>query len=102
MFDKFKQVNELRKMRAQAQVLQKELEKIKETVEVGNYKVTVTGDQKIVLIEMDGEDKKDLVEVINKAMKEVQKKAAKKMLEMGGGLSGLLGNWFFLKRGFII
>lgn len=92
MFDKFKQVNELRKMRAQAQVLQKELEKIKETVEVGNYKVTVTGDQKIVLIEMDGEDKKDLVEVINKAMKEVQKKAAKKMLEMGGGLSGLLGN----------
>jgi len=32
-----------------------------------------------------------MVETINRAMKEVQKKAAKKMMEMGGGLSGLLG-----------
>jgi len=91
MFDKVKQLGELNKMRQQAKSLQKELEVIKETVEEGGYKVTVTGDQKIVYIEHAGEEQKKLTEVINKAFKNVQKKAAKKMMEMGGGLSGLLG-----------
>lgn len=91
-FDKIKQLNELRKMRSQAQALQKELEKVKETVEDDDIQVTVTGDQKIVSLKLDGEERRDVVDTINKAMKEVQKKAAKKMMEMGGGLSGLLGN----------
>lgn len=78
-------------MRQQAKELQKELEVIKETVEEDGYKVTVTGDQKIVFIEHLGEEQKKLTEVINKAIKNVQKKAAKKMMEMGGGLGGLLG-----------
>lgn len=83
--------NELRKMRAQAKALQKELEKIKESVEVGGIKVSVNGAQEIKFIEIDGEERQDLVDAINKAFKKVQKKAAKKMMEMGGGLSGLLG-----------
>ncbi len=91
MFDKFKQINELRKMRSQAMELQKELEKIKESAEKGGMRVVVTGDQKISYIEIDGQERRDLVELINEAMKKVQKEAAKKMLEMGGGLSGLLG-----------
>jgi len=91
MFDKFKQINELRKMRSQAMVLQKELEKIRESEERNGMKVVVTGDQKISYIEINGEERKDLVELINSAMKKVQKEAAKKMLEMGGGLGGLLG-----------
>ena len=91
MFDKFKQLQQLGKMRSQAMELQKELEKIKESAEKGNMRVVVTGDQKVSYIEIDGEDKRELVELINEAMKKVQKEAAKKMLEMGGGLSGLLG-----------
>lgn len=91
MFDKFKQVNELRKMRSQAMALQKELEKIKETVEKKGIKVAVRGDQKIDFIEIDGEARRDLVEAINEALKKVQKEAAKKMMEMGGGLGGLFG-----------
>lgn len=91
MFDKVKQLNELRKMRSQAMALQKELEKIKESVEKNGMKVVVTGDQKISYIEIDGEERRELVELINEAMKKVQKEAAKKMMEMGGGLSGLLG-----------
>ncbi|MEK7112670.1 MAG: YbaB/EbfC family nucleoid-associated protein [Patescibacteria group bacterium] len=91
MFDKLKQLNELRKMRSQALELQKELEKIRESEERGGMKVVVTGDQKVAYIEIDGEERKDLVELINSAMKKVQKEAAKKMMEMGGGLSGLLG-----------
>ncbi len=91
MFDKFKQLGELNKMRQQAQALQKELEKIIETLEKNGWSVSVTGDQKIRYIKKDAEDLKVLVDLINEAMKKVQKEAAKKMMEMGGGLSGLLG-----------
>lgn len=91
MFDKFKQLGELNKMRKQAQELQKELEKIIETVERRGWTVSVTGDQKIRYIKKAGEDMQELVDLINEAMKKVQKESAKKMMEMGGGLSGLLG-----------
>ncbi len=91
MFDKFKQLGELNKMRQKAMELQKELEKIIETVEKHGWSVSVTGDQKIRYIKKDGEDLKELTELINEAMKKVQKESAKKMMEMGGGLGGLLG-----------
>jgi DNA-binding protein YbaB len=91
MFDKFKQLKELNEMRKKAQELQKELEKIVETLEKGGWTVSVTGDQKIRYIKKDGEDLKELVDLINEAMKKVQKESAKKMMEMGGGLGGLLG-----------
>lgn len=91
MFDKFQQLSQLNKMRQQAKVLQEELGKIKESLERKGYKVVVTGDQKIDYLEINGEPQPDLVNLINDGIKAVQKKSAKKMLEMGGGLSGLLG-----------
>lgn len=84
-------MNELRKMRGEAMALQKELGNITEMVEERGIKVVVTADQKIAYLSINGEERKDVVEMINKAFKEVQKKAAKKMMEMGGGLQGLLG-----------
>lgn len=92
MFDKFKQLGELNKMRQQANALQKELEKIIKTLEKRGWSVSVTGDQKVRYIKRGEEDFQELVDLINEAMKDVQKEAAKKMMEMGGGLSGLLGN----------
>jgi DNA-binding protein YbaB len=91
MFDKFKQLGELNKMRQKAMELQKELEKITETVEKHGWQVSVTGDQKIRYIKKDEEDLRELTDLINDAMKKVQKESAKKMMEMGGGLGGLLG-----------
>lgn len=91
MFDKFNKLNDLRKMRSQALELQKELDQIIETHEKGRIKVKVTGSQKIDYIEVDGEEREDIKDAINEAMKSVQKEAAKIMLEKGGGLSGLLG-----------
>jgi len=93
MFDKFQQLGQLNKMRQEAKVMQEELSKIKESLEKKGYKVVVTGDQKVDYIEINGEPQPDLVNVINDAMKSVQKKSAKKMLEMGGGLSGLLSGF---------
>lgn len=93
MFDKLRQLNELRKMRSQAMEMQKELEKIVKTIENHGWTVSVSGDQKVRYIEKKDETAtlESLVETINEAMKEVQKDAAKKMMDMGGGLSGLLG-----------
>lgn len=91
MFDKLQQGKELIKMRQQAKALQKELEKIEHVEEGGGMKIKVNGTQNLVYIKMDDEERDDLVNLINKAMKNVQKKAAKKMMEMGGGLSGLFG-----------
>lgn len=86
-----KQVGELNKMRQEAKALQKELEKIVTTLDKNEWVVSVAGDQKIRYIKKDGEDLEDLTDLINQAMKKVQKESAKKMMEMGGGLSGLLG-----------
>ncbi len=91
MFDKLKQAKDLLKLRQQAKQLQQELEKIEHIEERGGMRVKVNGTQNVVYIEIDGAEKQELTELINKAMKEVQKKSAKKMMEMGGGLSGLLG-----------
>ena len=91
MFDKFNQIKDLAKMQRQAKDLQKELEKIVQTEEKHGWTVSVTGDQKLRYIKNGEEDMKELVELINEVMKKVQKESAKKMMEMGGGLSGLLG-----------
>jgi DNA-binding protein YbaB len=91
MFDKFNQLKDLAKMRQKAMELQKELEKIIKTEEKNGYSVSVTGDQKLRYIKKDGEDLKELTDLINKLMKDVQKESAKKMMETGVGLGGLLG-----------
>ena len=91
MFDKFKQAQNLMKLRSEAKKLQQELEQITHTEEDGNMAVTVNGAQSLVSLRIDGEEQEKLVKLINKAMKEVQKKSAKKMMEMGGGLGGLFG-----------
>ena len=91
VFNKLQQGKQLLKMRQQAKALQKELEQIELVEEGRGIKVNVNGAQNVIYIEIDGEDQRDLVEMINKAMKNVQKKSAKKMMEMGGGLSSLFG-----------
>lgn len=91
MFDKLKQGRDLLKLRQQAKQLQVELEKIEHVEEMGNMKIKVNGSQSVTYLEIDGTENRELMDLINRATKEVQKKAAKKMLEMGGGLGGLLG-----------
>ena len=90
--DKFSQLKQLNQMRQQAKQLQKELQKEEETYEDGGVRIKVNGAQEVVYFELDGDERSDIKDAINKAMKTVQKKAAKKMMEMGGGLGGLLGN----------
>lgn len=91
MFDKIQQGRKLLQMRKQAKEMQRKLQEITHMEDKRGWKIVVDGTQNIISIDQDDGDIDDLKDVINDAMKEVQKKAAKKMMEDGGGLSGLLG-----------
>lgn len=90
MFDKFKQLGELNKMRSQAVKIQKELKKEKIELEENGVRIVISGDQKIQELEIDGMINLKAVEVINKALKKSQEIAAKKLQTMSGGLMGMM------------
>ncbi|MDZ4209808.1 MAG: YbaB/EbfC family nucleoid-associated protein [Candidatus Curtissbacteria bacterium] len=91
MFDKLKQLGDLKKMRDQAMAIQKQLAQETVEVEESGIKIIMTGDQKVEFISIDDQVQPKLVEVLNKAIKKSQEVAARKLQEMGGGLGGLLG-----------
>lgn len=91
VFDKLKQLGELKKMRDQAMQIQQALAQEKIEVEEQGIKVVMTGDQRVEEITIDGQGQNRLVEVLNKAIKRSQEVAAQKLQEMSGGLGGLLG-----------
>ncbi|KKP69497.1 hypothetical protein A2X44_03120 [candidate division CPR3 bacterium GWF2_35_18] len=76
MFDKIKELNELRK---QAKKMQDMLKEEVIVVEKGNVKVKIRGDMEVEWVELDGEQRKDLAQAFNAAIKESQKVAAQKM-----------------------
>lgn len=55
------------------------MEEIFATKEKGNVRIVVRGDKKIQKLEIDGEDRKDLRELINDVFGEVDKKVEKQM-----------------------
>lgn len=71
-----KKMHEFRKKQSE---MQKELEQVFATEEKRGIKVVVRGDRKIERIEFDGEEQKDLKELINNAFKQVNKKSEKKI-----------------------
>ena len=81
MFDKTK-------MLAQAYKLKKAIEAESIEIDENGIKVTVTGDQKIKFLSVNGVENKILVDTINKTLKKSQEMAAKRMKDMGG-LDGL-------------
>ncbi len=87
MMDKLKDFNKMRKIRAE---MTKELEKIFSVVEKGNARVVVRGDKHIEKIEVNGDEDKALKDILNIAMKEVDKKVEKQMRGKLGDL-GLPG-----------
>jgi hypothetical protein len=88
MLDKFKKLGKLKKLRDQANKLQDALADEEISVEMGNIKIVIGGDQKLKSVKVDEQENENLVKAINKAIKKSQKVAAKKMQEIGG-LGGL-------------
>lgn len=83
MFDKVKDMNKLRKTQSE---IKKQLENIFVTVEKSGYRVVIRGDKRIEKLEINGEDDKQLREMLNDAFKDVDKKVEK---QMRGQLSDL-------------
>lgn len=90
MFDKVKQLGQLKKMRDQAMAIQKQLAAEEIEINEDNIRIVITGDQKLKSLEIDGMTNERVLELINKAIKKSQEVAAKKLAEMSGGLSGML------------
>jgi len=81
MFDKAK-------MLAQAFKLKKAVEAEVVEMEENGIKISVSGDQKVKYLSVNGVENKLLVDTINKALKKSQEAAARRMKDMGG-LDGL-------------
>ncbi len=91
MLDKIKQLGDLKKMRDQAMKIQKQLGQEEIVVEEGDIRIVITGDQKIKEFSVKGHSSEAAIEALNKAIKQSQQMAAKKLQEMSGGLGGLMG-----------
>jgi DNA-binding protein YbaB len=92
LLNKFKQGAQTISKVNQAKKFQKELEKTEVSEEKGGVRVKVNGAQQIVYLEIDGAERKDVIELINKAMQSVQKKVAQEhsaeiMKMLMGGMS---------------
>ena len=91
MINPFKQIGEIKKMRDQAMQIQRELQAEEVIVDKNGVHIVISGDQKIKILESNGRSDDDVKEAVNEAVKKSQEVAAKKLQQMGGGLSGLLG-----------
>ena len=76
MFDKLKDMNNLRKAQGE---IKKELETIFVQAEKGGYKLLVRGDKRFEKLELDGVEQKELRDLINDVLKDVDKKVEKQM-----------------------
>lgn len=91
MINPLKNLGDLKKMRDQAMAIQKQLAQEKIELNEDGVRVVISGDQKILEFEIQGISNEKVKEILNKAIKESQELAAKKLQSMSGGLSGLLG-----------
>lgn len=91
MANPFKALSDLNQLRKQAKQMQQELAAEEIRLEEGDIVVVISGDQKIKQFSVQGISSQEAIEVLNKAIKQSQELAAKKLQSMTGGLGGLLG-----------
>lgn len=91
MNNPFKSLGDLKKMRDQAMTIQKQLSQERIELNEDGVHIVISGDQKILEFEIQGIENDLVRDKLNKAIKQSQEIAAKKLQEMSGGLQGLLG-----------
>lgn len=89
--DALGKLGDLNKLRQQAMQMQKNLAGQQITVEENGVKVVISGDQKILELSIQGISNDVLNEVINKAIRKSQELAAKELMNVSGGMGGLMG-----------
>lgn len=91
MINPFKQLGQIKQMRDQAMQIQRQLQAESIDIEKNGVHIVISGDQRIQTLETNGRSDNDIAEAVNEAIKKSQEVAARKLSQMGGGLSGLLG-----------
>ena len=89
--DAFGKLGDLNKLRQQAMQMQKNLAGQQITVEESGVKVVISGDQKIIELSVQGIGNPVLNDVLNKAIRKSQELAAKELMNVSGGMGGLMG-----------
>ena len=72
-------IKDLYNLKRQADEMKREMEKITVEVEERGVKILMQGDQKVLSVILNGEEDNRLKDAFNKAVKESQRKVAKKM-----------------------
>jgi nucleoid-associated protein EbfC len=91
MMNPFKQLGDIKRMRDQAMQIQRELQGEEVIIDKNGVHIVISGDQKIKELSSNGRSDNDVKDAVNEAIKKSQEAAAKKLSQMQGGLSGLLG-----------
>lgn len=91
MANPLKALGDLNQLRKQAKQMQQELAEEIITIEEGDIRVKIRGDQQFIELSVQGIQSEDVINVLNKAVKKSQELAAKKLQQMTGGLGGMLG-----------
>ncbi|MGD9129543.1 MAG: hypothetical protein PVJ09_03595 [Candidatus Woesebacteria bacterium] len=90
MANPFKALGDLNNLRKQAKKMQQDLAAEIIRIEEGDIVVEISGAQEIKQFSVQGVTSQDAVKVLNKAIKQSQELAAKKLQSMTGGLGGLM------------
>lgn len=85
--DTFGKLGDLNKLRQQAMTMQRNLSGQQVVVEENGVKVVISGDQRILTLEIQGMSNQVLNDVLNKAIRKSQELAAKELMNISGGMS---------------
>ena len=88
MFDKVKAMQKARKMQND---IKKQLEQVYHKEEHGDSYILLRGDKRFDEVVIDGENRKDIKDLLNAANKSVDKKVEKKMRDQAGDVMEMLG-----------
>ncbi len=81
----------MNKLRQQAMQMQKNLSGQQITIEENGVRIVITGDQRIMELSIQGISNEVLNDVLNKAIRKSQELAAKELMNISGGMGGMLG-----------
>lgn len=84
--DALKGLGDINKLRQQAMTMQKNLAGQVITVDENGVHIEITGDQKILKLEIQGISNDVLNEVLNKAIRKSQELAAQELMKVSGGM----------------
>lgn len=87
MFNPFKAMGDVNQMRKQAMAIQQALEGQEFTINEGNVKILINGNQNVKLVEVDGVANESLKRAFNNAIRQSQQAAAAKLADLSKSMN---------------